>query len=93
MIDRLVHHAEILALKGGSYRLCDKELGAGCTRRLIAPPAPLRPTGLAGRPAYCRGQFSTRHKGVSFQPALALPLTPGANKARSAERVTGKSGV
>jgi DNA replication protein DnaC len=27
MIDRLVHHAEILALKGDSYRLCDKDLG------------------------------------------------------------------
>jgi len=28
MIDRLVHHAEILALKGDSYRLGDKDLGA-----------------------------------------------------------------
>ena len=28
MIDRLVHHAEILALKGDSYRLRDKNLGA-----------------------------------------------------------------
>ena len=28
MIDRLVHHAEILSLKGDSYRLCDKDLGA-----------------------------------------------------------------
>ena len=26
MIDRLVHHAEILSLKGGSYRLRDKKL-------------------------------------------------------------------
>ena len=26
MIDRLVHHAEILALKGDSYRLRDKDL-------------------------------------------------------------------
>ena len=34
MIDRLVHHAEILALKGDSYRLRDKDLGA-------APPAEL----------------------------------------------------
>ncbi len=32
MIDRLVHHAEILALKGDSYRLRDKDLGS-------APPA------------------------------------------------------
>jgi DNA replication protein DnaC len=28
MIDRLVHHAEILSLKGDSYRLRDKHLGA-----------------------------------------------------------------
>ena len=27
MIDRLVHHAEILSLKGASYRLRDKDLG------------------------------------------------------------------
>jgi DNA replication protein DnaC len=27
MIDRLVHHAEILSLKGDSYRLRDKEIG------------------------------------------------------------------
>lgn len=29
MIDRLVHHAEILSLKGDSYRLRGKDLGAG----------------------------------------------------------------
>ena len=27
MIDRLVHHAEILSLKGDSYRLKDRDLG------------------------------------------------------------------
>jgi IstB-like ATP binding protein len=27
-VDRLVHHAEILALKGDSYRLRDKDLGS-----------------------------------------------------------------
>jgi DNA replication protein DnaC len=32
MIDRLVHHAEILALKGDSYRLRDKDLGAPPSR-------------------------------------------------------------
>jgi hypothetical protein len=35
MIDRLVHHAEILALKGDSYRLRDKDLDA----RPLAEPA------------------------------------------------------
>jgi DNA replication protein DnaC len=32
MIDRLVHHAEILALKGDSYRLRDKDLGTPAAR-------------------------------------------------------------
>ena len=32
MIDRLVHHAEILALKGNSYLLRDKDPGAPPTR-------------------------------------------------------------
>ncbi len=27
MIDRLVHHAEIIGLKGDSYRLKDRDLG------------------------------------------------------------------
>jgi DNA replication protein DnaC len=27
MVDRLVHHAEILSLKSDSYRLRDKDLG------------------------------------------------------------------
>src|ERR687893_597375 len=31
MIDRLVHHAEILSLKGDSYRLRDKDLGGPAT--------------------------------------------------------------
>src|SRR5947209_6234689 len=35
MIDRLVHHSEILSLKGDSYRLRDKDLGA----RASAEPA------------------------------------------------------
>jgi DNA replication protein DnaC len=29
MIDRLVHHAEIIALKGDSYRLRNRDLGRG----------------------------------------------------------------
>ena len=46
MIDRLVHHAEILNLKGDSYRLKDKDLGSrhpprapkSGDRSLAAPP-------------------------------------------------------
>jgi len=33
MIDRLVHHADVIALKGDSYRLKDRDLG-----RVSAPP-------------------------------------------------------
>jgi DNA replication protein DnaC len=32
MIDRLVHHSEILALKGDSFRLRDKDLGSPAAR-------------------------------------------------------------
>ena len=38
MIDRLVHHAEILSLKGDSYRLKDRDLGG-------RPPAQIAETG------------------------------------------------
>ena len=37
MIDRLVHHAEVVALKGDSYRLKDRDLGR-------VPAANTRPT-------------------------------------------------
>jgi hypothetical protein len=30
MIDRLGHHAEVVSLKGYSYRLKDRDLGEGC---------------------------------------------------------------
>ena len=33
MVDRLIHHAEILCLKGDSYRLKDRDLGPQPGRR------------------------------------------------------------
>ena len=45
MIDRLVHHDEILSLKGDSYRLRDKDVAtrpAGASRARISPIAPIR---------------------------------------------------
>jgi DNA replication protein DnaC len=39
MIDRLVHHAEVVALKGDSYRLKDRDLG----RVLVTPTTPTAP--------------------------------------------------
>ena len=38
MIDRLVHHAEIVSLRGDSYRLKDKDLG-GTTPTHATEPA------------------------------------------------------
>jgi DNA replication protein DnaC len=33
MIDRLVHHADVIALKGDSYRLKDRDLGRVATAK------------------------------------------------------------
>ena len=58
MIDRLVHHAEVITLKGDSYRLKDRDLG-----RTPGPPPQLRnnhqppPQGVNFRPPP-GGQFS-----------------------------------
>ena len=38
MIDRLIHHADILSLKGDSYRLKDRDLGARPARDLTDTP-------------------------------------------------------
>ena len=38
MVDRLVHHAELLSLKGDSYRLKDRDLGARPGRDLGETP-------------------------------------------------------
>ena len=58
MIDRLVHHAEVIALKGDSYRLKNRDLG-----RVPRPPPPTTDT---------TGEGSTfnRRQGVHFQPPL-----------------------
>src|SRR2546428_13427911 len=53
MIDRLVHHAELIALKGDSYRLRDKDprpAPAPAADRTPRPAAPPRPTGSAPHP-------------------------------------------
>ena len=41
MIDRLVHHAEILSLKGDSYRLRDRDLGGRPSTREPETPRPI----------------------------------------------------
>ena len=62
MIDRLVHHAEVIALKGDSYRLKDRDLGrAG---RLQLRDQSIDPTlvdhGLDGEPAVGQGRDGGR---------------------------------
>jgi len=51
MVDRLVHHAEIISLKGDSYRLKDKDLGAR--------PAPVENWGLVDRAGWRRVVLSS----------------------------------
>jgi DNA replication protein DnaC len=70
MIDRLVHHAEILALKGDSYRLRDKDLGS--------PTPHDRPSPLGLRFAEPTGEG-----GVTFQPAKGGDFSTGLDIARS----------
>ena len=38
MIDRLVHHAEVINLKGDSYRMRSHRARAEATRRAVARP-------------------------------------------------------
>ena len=75
MIDRLVHHAEILGLKGDSYRLRDKDLGSP---RLATERR--RPLGFALR-ASLRGALSDS-RGVKFQPAQRGQFSTGLDNRR-----------
>ncbi|WP_232327283.1 ATP-binding protein, partial [Mycobacterium sherrisii] len=52
MIDRLVHHPEVIALKGDSYRIKDRDLG--------------RVPGSTTENEHQGGQFSTVEKGSIF---------------------------
>ena len=62
MIDRLVHHAEVIALKGDSYRLKNRDLGripTTTTRR--------------SKINRTRGSIFNRRQGVNIQPLLTPP--------------------
>ncbi len=52
MVDRLVHHAELISLKGDSYRLRDRDLGP--------PRPPERRNGLTDHPRHPRRSASER---------------------------------
>ena len=59
MIDRLVHHAEVVSMKGDSYRLKDRDLGR-------VPTDDARDGGPGG------GSIFNRWQGVSFGAVLTL---------------------
>jgi hypothetical protein len=74
MIDRLVRHAEILSLKGDSYRLRDKDLGR----------SPLTPN--AARADYTlRSPGPHISKGSLFQPAKDEDFSTGLDTAFSGD--------
>ena len=63
MIDRLVHHAEVVSMKGDSYRLKDRDLGR----------VPTDDDCLTVDPA--GGSIFNRWQGVNFRPVLTEPST------------------
>ena len=66
MIDRLVHHAEILSLKGDSYRLKDRDLA----RRHPTPNEPRRGRSDSARPTGSPPSRPPRsHQVAALQPA------------------------
>ncbi len=84
MVDRLVHHAEILSLKGDSYRLKDRDLGRVPPGRKLGHPRPGAPAGFrcarlrpaprnAAHPNPTRGSNLSRRPasqgGCNFRPA------------------------
>ena len=73
MIDRLIHHSEILSLKGDSYRLRGKDLDARPTARQTRP-ARLTPTPSAlGRHfAAARLRLTPRNEPPPPQPSSGL---------------------
>jgi DNA replication protein DnaC len=88
MIDRLVHHAEILSLKGDSYRLKDRDLGPPPARQATEHPdqtqgaTPPRAAEAATRPRFLAGTPKTTPRGPERRrqraPLCATRLAPHA---------------
>jgi DNA replication protein DnaC len=64
MIDRLIHHAEILSLKGDSYRLKDRDLDRTASRDEASPPDVQGSAGL--RPASWLEKEKNTRRGSTF---------------------------
>ncbi len=86
MIDRLVHHAEILSLKGDSYRLKDRDLARATPAEDLTPtaiallaklhPRQRRAGGISLRSPTARSAKSRRmprHHVVYFSTGATLP--------------------
>jgi IstB-like ATP binding protein len=90
MIDRLIHHSEILSLKGDSYRLRGKDLdariGAKPAKSADRSPSPPSPRGLERRTTRRSTRFelkATRSGGPRRTPAASRLRSPTARCARS----------
>jgi hypothetical protein len=83
MIDRLVHHAEIVALKGDSYRLRDRDLARPQQTTEQNSEA------ITTRPRRRRRLAPTHVHGVHFQPAPEGHLQPALTALRRRYPVQG----
>jgi hypothetical protein len=84
MIDRLVHHADILSLKGDSYRLRDRDLGGR--------PPPARPKRPNRSPAATARRRAERLPTRRYQPrSLEIARDRGDQALRSLPDATDKS--
>jgi hypothetical protein len=62
MIERLVHHAEILSLKGDSYRLKDRDLGAQASPNTRHHLTPGRTAAVGGSAAWLESHADNRSR-------------------------------
>jgi hypothetical protein len=85
MIDRLVHHAEILSLKGDSYRLKDKDLGRATPAARVIPA--LLAFGQTARRRYQNSAKSDRPRWVTFRAVTVVRFST-VDKTRSARGST-----
>jgi hypothetical protein len=78
MIDRPVHHAEVVSMKGDSYRLKDRDLGEGClltTLRDGGPPQGVNFQTVQGD-SHPRGE---PHGRMPMQSVSSRPFAPSAS--------------
>ena len=77
MIDRLIHHAEILSLKGDSYRLRGKDLDPAQRPQRTPPERRARRHFLRSPTAHSGNAGGATLKWPSFQPAKLAYFSTG----------------